>query len=402
MLFRQALVWVACAGASCMYSVDAPDSTVTLIPGPVGEVKIRVAPEVRTLLDLTPAEFSLREYRLDASVELLFNGHTTKLSGAQIKLHGESSLGFKRKSLKVYSDDKIVPFHCRRAVDEFLLISLSFDKGYINNLIGYSLLKSVGLFYPHFEYVKVYVNGDYQGFYLFIEDVSEAIRASNTTVPFVFRRTYGPGFEIKYSEPSSTNEDVRIAMNKLQGVYQLLDKISGRALVDSLSQIFDLEQYFRVLGVNYLLRNGDYLDEIFFFGVPHPVFKNRIYYRVHPWDYDDLFQPPHGGFSFPGILMYCREDPLDAALGSDSFAYAEYCSVLKEMIVREFNSDYLVRLEERIRSYVLPFFDDLQTAQIMNNFSSSPYNAVTELDALIDNRFSEIQARVDSIKSVIE
>jgi hypothetical protein len=55
-----------------------------------------------------------------------------------------------------------------------------------------------------------------------------------------------------------------------------------------------------------------------------------------------------------------------------------------------------------LRTELLPFFLEDSTAAVMNNFSSSPNSAYHELETLITARFSEIGARLDSIRTVLK
>jgi spore coat protein H len=290
----------------------------------------------------------------------------------------------------------------KRPTNEFLLISMVFDRGYINNIIGYTTMARAGLFTNGFRFIKVSINNRYQGLYLLVEDVKESIRGSVNSVPFIFRRNYGPSFETTYASAVLGAEELARQRARLEGMYQLIGQLRGRALLDSLTALIDLKQYCQWLGINYLVRNGDYLDEMFFYAVPSKANANNMIFKVHGWDYDDLFLSPHGGFAFEGKLIYCQEDALDRTIGNDAILYQWYRSRLDELVNTTLSKEFFEGVEQRLRRELLPLFLEDSTAAVMNNFSSSPSAAYTELDALITARFSEIGARLDSIQTVLK
>jgi spore coat protein H len=387
---------------SCMYSTDAPATDPSAALASADEITFSIPQEGMVLIDSTPVPRSFKDYRIDVQAALRTNGQDIPLSGAQFKLHGESSLDFSKKSLKVFTDHKVLLPGMKRASNEFLLVSMVVDKGYINNFIAYTTLARAGLFTSDFRFIKVSINNRYQGLYLLVEDVKESISASVNSVPFIFRRNYGPSFETTYASPLLGVEELTRQRARLEALYPLLDQLHGRALLDSLTALIDLKQYCQWLGVNYLLRNGDYLDEIFFYAVPSRDHANQLLFKVHGWDYDDLFLPPHGGFSFEGKLIYCQEDALDRTIGNDSILYQWYRSRLEELVNTTLSEDLFEGIQHRLRTELLPFFLEDSTAAVMNNFSSSPNSAYHELETLITARFSEIGARLDSIRTVLK
>ena len=69
-------------------------------------------------------------------------------------------------------------------------------------------------------------------------------------------------------------------------IYKSLKKQNGEELYKTLNQWIDLDNYMKWLAFNFLVRNGDYTDEVFLYIDPE---INK--FKIIPWDYDDLFLP---------------------------------------------------------------------------------------------------------------
>jgi len=87
------------------------------------------------------------------------------------------------------------------------------------------------------------------------------------------------------------------------------------------------------LAFNFIVRNGDYSDEVFFYIEPE-IQK----YRIIPWDYDDIFaSAPHEGSlqrnkAIGDKLIFSSEDDLDKKIASDPYLYRAYLAKFKEVL----------------------------------------------------------------------
>jgi spore coat protein H len=87
------------------------------------------------------------------------------------------------------------------------------------------------------------------------------------------------------------------------------------------------------LAFNYLVRNGDYTDEVYFYFDPS---INK--FSVIPWDYDDLFLSfPHEGNNenkklLSDKLIFSAEDKLDKKIAEDPYLHKIYLIQLDELL----------------------------------------------------------------------
>ncbi|RNF20213.1 hypothetical protein TcG_03793 [Trypanosoma cruzi] len=119
--------------------------------------------------------------------------------------------------------------------------------------------------------------------------------------------------------------------------YGLHSETAVGKTVNPKKQFLDLPQYMAWIAINTILQNGDYDDEVFFYGVLKPIqygnsnFQSPIYLGVMGWDYDTVFSPCHRKVWFKASVMYCAETTLDKSIyDSEAFIY-RYTDMLWDM-----------------------------------------------------------------------
>ena len=288
----------------------------------------------------------------DPLPELQFAGEMYTLNRFEIR--GDGTLNFTRKGFGVNMDNKITlrnPVEqTERNFEEFKLLALVFDYTYIENSIAAGLFKEVNLWPVYDFFTEVRLNGNTQGLYHFIEDPFEYFIEQKNS-PFVVRRGYDHVIKASAAGPGNEqNLDKYIA--RFKRIYSILPMYSGRQMFDTLSSYIDMEQYFTKLGIDMLIKNGDYTDEVIFYT---KIKNGKEVLGVFPWDYDDIFSAqPHeiGNPWAPGtvfgrreyysmddviadvgsILLYSIEEDLDYLIAKDSFLYQEYLKTLERVI----------------------------------------------------------------------
>ncbi len=304
--------------SSCLYTTTE-DKSYSSLSSQKNEIRLYPTQEMINFLEQLPLQSGAKEVEIEMAGKILDNTHDTTytFSDIKVKIHGEGTARReRRKSLSVKLPDSERYFNFPYQEKEFFLIAMAEDSGYINNLLGYTFLKEINLFPNHFELTHLYYNDIYQGMYLLVEKSKNAIRNNNGGITSIFRRNYGPSFEMVYQSDQISDTKSTAENKRLKSMYTISQKLSGRAFSDSLSRIIDMREYAKWLAINALLRNGDYLDEIFFYG-QQTSDKKSISYKIAAWDYDDLFKPPHWGHDYKNSFIYCNEDPLDVKFGTD-------------------------------------------------------------------------------------
>ncbi len=276
---------------------------------------------------------------------------------ASIKVRGQSSKAYRRKSLSVHLPDKasFYDFPDTFRLKKFYAISLSMDKDYVRNAIAFSVLSEWNLCVPSHCFATINLNDSSEGIYMIFYPPQEyAVKQNGAS--FVIRRRYFENGETKETDHLSSRQ-VSALRKKFTGIYStLLRKYSGRQLYDSLEARLDMKQYFDWLVFNYIFCNGDYTDEVFFYWDP----SGKIY-RIIPWDFDDLFMEyPHEGNIFRDKklrdkLLFSLEDKLDETIAGDPVLYGHYLDEF-DLILKSFDSEKLRDIFQKVYNELLPYY----------------------------------------------
>jgi len=348
------------------------------------EVELPYDPEVVFELSVTPGmqEFIYNSrdtsYSIDeAGMEFLMDNKALDLK--EIKTRGKNALDFQRKSFAVVLNETLA-IERRNGSDmaklkRFKLISLAMDKTYIENRIGYGILEEQGIMPLFYRFVELKINGSTQGIYLLVEDPEQYYLEIGSE--FILRRGYYNSFDdIEYS-PSYHSIPRESYETRFQEIYSSLPTLQGEALYKALNERLNMEQYFRKMGIDYLLQNGDYTDEIYLYALIH---QDKPRFSIIPWDYDDLFSsyPHEVGINWgTGHLLGDRhyethqdvldvlgekmifsiEDDLDYSIAMDPYLYERYESSISGMIEKMDLGD-IDALFEQIKGELLPYYDN--------------------------------------------
>ena len=151
--------------------------------------------------------------------------------------------------------------------------------------------------------------------------------------PLFIRRGFDHSIDKIESDRKSGKDEVKKYRNSFRLIYSSLSKYKGEELYKTLSGFLDMDTYMKWLAFNFLVRNSDYTDEVYFYIDPG---VNK--FNIIPWDYDDLFAiAPHEGNIvnkeiLEGKLIFSAEDMLDKKIASDAYLYKEYLIQLRVSI----------------------------------------------------------------------
>ena len=353
--------------SSCYKEVELP-------PNPDVVFELSVTPELQEFIyNSRDTSYSIKE----AGMEFLMGNKVLDLK--EIKTRGKSALRFQRKSFAVVLNETLA-IEGRSGFDmaylkRFKLISLAMDYTYIENRIGFGILEEQGIMPLFYRFVELKINGSTQGIYLLVEDPEQYYLEIGSE--FILRRGYYNSFDdIEYS-PSYHFIPRESYETRFLEIYSSLPLLQGEALYNALNERLDLEQYFRKMGIDYLLQNGDYTDEVYLYALVH---QDEPRFSIIPWDYDDLFRsyPHEVGISWgTGHLLGDRhyethqdildeigdkmifsiEDDLDYSIAMDPYLYDRYESTIAGMIEKMDLGD-IDALFEQIKGELLPFYNN--------------------------------------------
>ena len=289
------------------------------------------------------------------STILIINGDTIKPK--DISTRGQSTLMFRRKSLSISLKSNASFRHGDRteSLNKFSLLNLSMDKYYCRNRLAFEMMEALGLFDLFYSFCELRINDRSEGVFMIMETPENwAFREKKS--PLVIRRGYDHRIDkTKDNKKNDRTYDKKYISNYKQ-LYRSLDKNSGEGLYKILSEYIDLEGYMKWLAFNFLVRNGDYADEVFFYIDPE-IEK----YRIIPWDYDDIFAiTPHEGKEqrnkiLGDKLIFSSEDLLDQKIAADPYLYERYLKMFKE-VLDELSPELLKNVIENSYAELYPFY----------------------------------------------
>ncbi len=376
---------------------------------------LKVTPDMqRFIYDSRDTSYTVEE----PDLSLTYNDHYVDLK--EIKVRGNSALRFKRKSYAVFLSSPIMVTDRYGAgakeLSRFKLLALAMDYTYMEQRISFGLLQEAGVMPLFFKFVEFRINDETQGIYLLIEDPEQFYKENGSE--FILRRGYNHTIVDSDYEPSLYFKPLEAYTVRYQDIYNSLKIYSGKDLYTELSARMDLDGYFRKLGIDFLLRNGDYTDELYLYAM---VTQDTVRYLPIPWDYDDIFsENPHEvgrswgmgtlfGTRYYGSLediisdvghslIFSIEDDMDYTIARDSFMYSKYIEVLSELFTSEY-PDIISRVFSETSTELTTFYNSFSVIE------QSAYDAqettrslwlenMTEKKNLLDERLHAIQQQI--------
>ena len=159
-----------------------------------------------------------------------------------------------------------------------------------------------------------------------MEKTKEELIRDNAKVTSVMRRDYPQGttdfFEVLYSDTPDLNDPI----NRWKFFAARIAALSGDDLVSALRSQLDLDQYLRYIAAQSVLKSGDYIDEVFFYGAEQANGAGGVTetYRMMAWDPEGYSTCHAGGvnaYPDPNQLSYCSEGKLDWKILADQKVY---------------------------------------------------------------------------------
>ena len=308
--------------------------------------------------------------------KIIINGDTLKPK--EISTRGQSTLMFKRKSLSFKLESRASFRHgnMTKSLKKFSLLSLSMDQYYCRNRLAFEMMDTLGIFKLFYSFCELRINGKSEGVFMILER-PEDWALKEKSAPLVLRRGYDHQIIETKTDSETKRKATKYYLGNYRQIYRSLNDFDGEALYAVLLELIDIDLYMKWLAFNYLVHNGDYCDEVFFYMEPE-----IIKYRIIPWDYDDIFaSTPHEGVekrnkTIGRKLIFSSEDLLDKKIANDPYLYGIYLKSLKE-VLETLSPDLLEQIIENTYAELYPFYS---SKEIISNAQFDYYK-----DASIGN-----------------
>ncbi len=278
----------------------------------------------------------------------------------KLETRGQGSLAAPRRNFGLTLSDPSDPVDFGEVKGKKLnLLSMWADEGYISSRLGLLTSAAIGLIEIKSQYVELLVNGESRGLYLLTRKPKSVMKDTGT--PAILRRNYGGRYEVKEMAESLSAQEAKAITNQYLEVYKQLKLKSGNELFESLKQQMDIDAYMRWMAMNSLLLNGDTADEVYFYVDPEKYQAGQIYFKISPWDFDDMFKGYHSSAinnrifkNNPNQIIFNFEDRLDLKISEDPVLLEKFKSVMKEVITGALSQEKTDELLESIRADLMP------------------------------------------------
>lgn len=368
--------------------------------------KFEIDQGIERMINKTPG----RKFYLNPDPILYYNGNPFVTNSMATR--GQGSLKYKRKSFSVNLENTIsfdeLP---EKEFEKFKLISMVFDYTYTENLLAHLFLKKFDLWPLTTFPTEVKLNGNHNGLYLFIEDHEDYL-FKNRNTEVIIRRGFDAEILKTELNAEKANKSEYFYKKEFKNLYKLIVDYKGVELYNNLNQKLNLQKYFHKMAIDFILKNADNTDEVFFYG---RTINGEVYYDILPWDYDDLFgSEPHEvgnekdiGTSFGHRsyntyndvletlnkkLIYSIEDDLDYIIAIDDFLYGKYLIEL-EYVISQFSTADIEQMFDALKEQLDPFY------AIPEVIAHSEYDeSVTSMKKYIDNLIAKEKFLIDRLK----
>lgn len=365
-------------------------------------IDLTMTPQQRTEL-LQPIKVDIH----NTEIKVFEGGKQTIHTYVTASSRGQSSIVFPRKNLKiqsVYKDERGKTPHMKIAgidASKIILSAGSVDPLLTKNMSVYRLYDAVGLPTMKTSYAEVTMNGVSQGLHMVSESADDHI-VKELNADVAFRRGYLDTLELRESKKSLSESEVASYSAALNSVYLDLKKLKGAALLASLEKKMNFDNYLRMLAVNFLVKNGDYYDELYFYGTKNQ--NGEIYFDVFPWDFDDAFASKMHLAVVPGYsnnsrskrsesqMIYSFESRIDMAISQDAVLLNRYFEIFGE-VVSKLTPPKIDQVFTQVDVLLVPYVNDADIlAQGTLDAAKVPYTANGVRTALYQNRASVVAA----------
>ncbi len=330
------------------------------------------------------------------SVDLIYN--ETKLDKVKMRIRGDSSRRFSKKSLKLkLNQNNLFP----DGVTDINLNGLQLDKSFIREAIATFVITKSG--YPCFlaQPVIVSLNDTCIGLYMNVGAVDDYFLESNGLDKRnnLYKADKDSACLSIYDNLESmwqkkTNKDIN-GFNDLQELILLLDTVSEEEYPEFAKAIFDYDKMVHIIALNLLLGNhSTYYHNYFMY---HDLTKNK--WLMLPWDLDNTL-----------FLEDCKKnyqtgnysDEVNSEMASNLFFERALATpiILKDIKKKVFeirntvfNNEFLNPVIDKYVKQLTPY---IKMDAAFNTVSFSEWeNAINNIKEFIDKRYKNLMYQFD-------
>ncbi len=163
-------------------------------------------------------------------------------------------------------------------------------------------------------------------------------------------------------EENNKHHSILTALHSIKPVKDL-NSLKQKTIEDDLEKNLELDNYLAWTALNRVIRNGDFVDEVYFYSHKEP--SGEIRFDIFPWDLDDGFSDAmHFGFAnslrkdeASEKLMNGFESQLDQTIAGNPLLLKRYFGVAESLLTEKLNQETIDQVFLQIKSELEPYLE---------------------------------------------
>ncbi|MCD4683316.1 MAG: CotH kinase family protein [Bacteroidales bacterium] len=324
-------------------------------------------------------------------VTLTFNGNTW--NDLMMRIRGDSSRKYPKKSLKVVFET--TPFITGTDVLNF---NAEYnDLSYMHSFLCSKAFNKAGIDCVSMEHIRLYLNGDYFGLYLLVENMDE---------DFLFNRNINPSGNLYKAKVDgaclSLYDNVFYHWDKkfdddpyrydLLDIIQDLNDIPDNDFKNFLVYNFHYTEITGFIALNMLLANGStYYHNYFLYNDKND--SQRWYF--FPWDLDKTFSDYSIWFPYHRTSgFWTADNPLVERSILDEEVFTDILGKLVELNLSFFNEDYFFPIIDSLQNVLYSSVLEDTTDNIVE--METWYSKIQSDKQFINDRYSQLMNQINN------
>ncbi len=274
------------------------------------------APGLEQIIPYIPGHY-------DDPVKMIIDG--TVVESIYIRRKGFTSNEFNETNPPFKIDiDSFIPNQEYDGIDKFNLHNHHLDDSFQRNALAYALYRRAGVAAPRTSFAEVYINGNFIEVYTITEDIEKTFLKQNFA-----------------SNNGSLYKGVEFPPNGVvvqEGTIEAYNNFINNAAPNNIGSIMDLHNYFRVLGVDLIIKDWDtYARGSHNFYMYHEPESEKLHLITWDHNYAFSFLP-----DLENTLYPIR--PLENSLTTDPAIKPLYLQTMCDLLSYLLDEDYIEEL----------------------------------------------------------
>lgn len=284
-------------------------------------------------------EFIYQNYDQDIYIPITIKYNNFSVTNAEMRIRGDGSRVLPKKSLKIKLKENIL----LDGKSTFNFNAEYEDKSYIQQYVTARLMKESGQICFSAEHARLYLNDNFLGLYLSVENGDEKFLSANNLDPngTLYKATVD-GASLSIFDNVYYHWESKAFNNNFSDLIELIDTLNNtkdKDYYEFANSVFDYDKMVNILAMNMLMRNySSYYHNYYMY---HDL-NNTQKWSMLPWDLDKMFLYYEPSYQYHHTSKFWAPDNpfLERAIICDPI-YEDIKSRIDELHFSIINNNYI-------------------------------------------------------------